>query len=102
MSTQPTEGRIPELTLGWRLKMSLRGMSREQMADALGVDKATITRWMGDRGARPRRAYLSQWALITGVDREWLSTGHVSGNTKPPHSAQSVRVPSAVNLPKVA
>ena len=45
------------------------------MADSLGVSRATVSRWMHDRGAAPKRAYLMQWALITGVPVEWLTTG---------------------------
>lgn len=74
MSTQRDE-RIPPLTLGWRLKMSLGEMPVHEMADQLGVSRATLSRWMGDKGAPPRRAYLAAWSLATGVPVEWLETG---------------------------
>lgn len=74
MSTQRDE-RIPPLTLGWRLKMALGDMKRDDMADALGVNPATVSRWTADKGAPPKRAYLAQWALITGVDLKWLESG---------------------------
>ena len=67
--------RIPEITLGWRLQMALGDRKVQDMADILGVNRATIGRWMHDRGAAPKRGYLLQWALITGVDAEWLLTG---------------------------
>lgn len=60
MSTQTISGRVPELTLGWRLKMALGDMRRDDIAESLGVNPATVTRWMGDRGAKPRRAYILQ------------------------------------------
>ena len=74
MTAQQHE-RVPELTLGWRLKMALGDMKRDDMAEALGVNPATVSRWMADRGAQPKRAYLIQWALITGTSQEWLLHG---------------------------
>jgi len=55
--------------------MSLGDMAAHEMADALGVSKATVSRWMADRGAPPRSVYIKQWALITGTDPGWLLTG---------------------------
>lgn len=75
MSTQRAE-RIPKLTLGWRLKMALGDdYSVQEMADYLGVSRATLSRWMADKGAPPKRAYIAQWSLRTGVDRDWLENG---------------------------
>lgn len=76
MSTA-THGMIPEVTLGWRLQMALGDRKVQDMADALGVNRATVGRWMHDKGAPPRRVYLLQWALLTGVDAGWLETGRV-------------------------
>ena len=73
MSTA-AHGNVPELTLGWRLQMALGDMKVQEMADTLGVNRATIGRWMHDKGT-PRRAYLLQWAVATGVDPTWLETG---------------------------
>ena len=75
MSTHAEHGRIPEITLGWRLKMALGETSVQEMSDTLGVHRGTIGRWMRDEGARPKRAYLAQWALATGVDYDWLESG---------------------------
>jgi transcriptional regulator with XRE-family HTH domain len=84
MTQQTAPGAIPELTLGWRLRMSLdhAGISVQTMAEQLGVTRATLSRWMSDKGKRPNRAYISQWALGTGVPFEWLNTGEVT-----PHDA---------------
>lgn len=71
MSQDVAPGRIPILTLGWRLQLSLGDMKVQAMADALGVTRTTVSRWMHDVGAPPRRAYVLQWALITGVDAGW-------------------------------
>ena len=82
MSTETSE-RIPTLTLGWRLKMSLGDMKAEDMADQLGVSRQTLSRWMGDKGAPPKRAYLMQWALATNTSVEWLTTGVVTTTPQP-------------------
>jgi transcriptional regulator with XRE-family HTH domain len=75
MSTQRAE-RIPKLTLGWRLKMALGDeYSVQEMADYLGVSRATLSRWMADKGAPPKRAYVAQWALKTDVPMRWLEEG---------------------------
>lgn len=74
MSTHPI-GNIPELTLGWRLQMALGEMKVQDMADTLGVNRATVGRWMHDKGAPPKRAYIMQWAMATGVPMSWLEHG---------------------------
>ena len=71
--------RIPALTLGWRLKMALNEIPAHEMAEHLEVSRQTLSRWMADRGAPPKRAYILQWALRTGVDPVWLETGTADG-----------------------
>ena len=75
--TTDIAGHIPQLTLGWRLKMSLADdkLAAGEMADYLGVSRQTLSRWMNDAGAPPKRAYLMQWAIRTGVPLTWLETG---------------------------
>jgi len=70
-----TNEHIPALTLGWRLKMALGDMTAHQMADALEVHRATVGRWLSDKGAPPRTVFVKQWALITRTDSRWLLTG---------------------------
>ena len=65
------------------MKMALGDMQRAEMAAQLGVDPGTLSRWMGDKGAPPKRVYLAQWALITGVPLEWLESGLDSTPTPP-------------------
>lgn len=91
MSTEPA-GRIPALTLGWRLKMSLGDMSREQIAAVMDVTPSTISRWMADKGAPPKRPMLREWALATGVDPKWLETG--AGSPGGPGSDDEPTTPS--------
>ena len=76
--TSSQVGAIPELTLGWRLKMALGSLRVEEMAEELGVNRATVSRWMSDKGAPPKTAYIKQWALRTGVPYVWLDEGKVS------------------------
>lgn len=71
-------GTVPEVTLGWRMKIALGDRSIQEMCDLLGVHRATIGRWIADKGAPPKIAYLRQWALATGVNYEWLC-GMVNG-----------------------
>lgn len=76
MSTAHEE-RVPPLTLGWRLKMALAAgdVSREEMARELGMDPGTLSRWMSDKGAPPKRAFVIQWAIRTNTSMAWLETG---------------------------
>lgn len=55
--------------------MALGDYGAAEMAQALGVDRSTVSRWMADRGAPPKAAYIKQWALITNTDPKWLETG---------------------------
>jgi transcriptional regulator with XRE-family HTH domain len=84
MTTNAHERAIPQLTLGWRLKMALSHgrVSRDAMAEHLGVSPSTISRWCNDGGGEPpKRAYIVQWALLTSVDPDWLESGkgHIDG-----------------------
>lgn len=91
MTTEQRYERIPELTLGWRLKMSLGDITRDEIAQVMDVAPTTISRWMADKGAPPKRPYLIQWALATGVPVEWLQTGDVPGGpTDPGETSQPV------------
>ncbi len=96
MTTQTHHGRIPQLTLGWRMKLSLGDVSAQEMGEYLGVSRQTLSRWMGDVGTPPKRAYLAQWALKTGVDAEWLMTG--ADPTSAPDPDGGLRATPAASL----
>jgi transcriptional regulator with XRE-family HTH domain len=68
---------IPEITLGWRLRMAMEraGLKAEEMADMMDVHRGTITRWTHDIGAAPRPIYLQKWAEICRVRYDWLAGG---------------------------
>jgi transcriptional regulator with XRE-family HTH domain len=105
MTSSARERVIPTLTLGWRLQMALRhgGVTRDAMADYLGVSPSTISRWNGDKGEAPKRAYLAMWAMYTGVDRDWLETGEGSpaGPTSPVPPNEGPKKPSTDALDKL-
>lgn len=85
MTTMTSSGRVPEFTLGWRMRLAIEsaGMSVQQMADTLGYSRSSISRWLNDQD-EPRAAIKAQWALLTGVDRDWLEQGHGSSAPPPP------------------
>jgi transcriptional regulator with XRE-family HTH domain len=75
MTELPQAGVVPEWTLGWRMQRALKHaeISVEAIAEELGVSRSSVSRWLNDRGAPPRAAYLKMWALRTGVPYEWLT-----------------------------
>jgi transcriptional regulator with XRE-family HTH domain len=48
------------------------------MAEQLGYEDSALSRWMADR-FEPRSGVITQWALLTGVDPEWLRSGTTPG-----------------------
>lgn len=67
---------VPRITRGWRMKMALAyaGVSVQQMADYLEVDRGTITRYTSDKAA-VKRSTLLAWSFRTGVSLQWIETG---------------------------
>lgn len=79
MSEQRNPGGVPELTLGWRMKMALgHDVTAQEMADELGMSRGQVSRYLNDKGT-PRRAVLVTWALRCGVPFEWLASGVEAG-----------------------
>lgn len=75
-TTDHTGGVIPELTLGWRLRMAreMTGMGLREFAVEIGVAPDTLTSAEKDR-RRVRSITINAYALASGVDRHWLETG---------------------------
>jgi transcriptional regulator with XRE-family HTH domain len=74
-------------TLGGRLEWALSclaGMSQAELARAVGVDAASITKWK--QGRTPGPALIGQAAIALGVDPWWLLTGEGDA-LRPPESA---------------
>lgn len=69
---------IPELTLGWRLRMAIEtaGLSSDELGEMLGVSGSAVRRWANGTRA-PKRGMLLQTALICQVPAEWLITGKI-------------------------
>lgn len=80
------DGAIPPLTLGRRLNIAMEfaEVSREQMANEIGVDPATVSRWTHDQFKRPpMRVALQAWARLCGVRESWLIDGQGDIPTPP-------------------
>ena len=62
-----------------RLLKSLRasGVGTSEMAEHLGVSRATITNWTSGRTS-PTKGMIRAWAQLTGVPFDWLLTGSES------------------------
>lgn len=75
MSDTAAHDDVPQVTLGWRLRIALEraDIKAEVMATELGVHRGTITRWTHEIGKPPRPVYLREWAAICGVPYAWLA-----------------------------
>ena len=76
--TNVTPEGVPELTLGIRLRMALGAREAQWMAKLLGVSPTIVSRWMSDQVV-PNLGMIRAWAVIAGVDYEWLRTGKDPG-----------------------
>lgn len=92
MTTDAADTQIPELTLGWRLRMAMErsGVDQREWASYLGVNRNTITRWTHDKGP-VARGYLIAISLRSGVPVEWIETGKGSSTTTDPDDGQRAR-----------
>lgn len=79
MTTQRFEaGSIPEIQLHHRLRIAreFAGLEQREFADRTGISRATIS--AAENGHRqPIRSTVMLWAMATGVNAEWLETGHI-------------------------
>ncbi|MEV8339250.1 helix-turn-helix transcriptional regulator [Leucobacter sp. NPDC077196] len=65
--------------------LDVAGMSNQEMADCLGVSRNTISNYTHGNSS-PRKLYMREWAMRTGVPLEWLETGSFP-NEESPHTA---------------
>jgi transcriptional regulator with XRE-family HTH domain len=68
--------RRPQFGLTHRMVLAreVADLDQTQIASALGVARQTVSNY--ERGVtRPRKLVLKEWALLTGVDLNWLVTG---------------------------
>lgn len=68
-----TDGIVPTFGIADRLRKAreVSGMDQIELADAMGVDRKTISNNELGR-VKPRRIVLRAWAVETGVSLEWL------------------------------
>jgi DNA-binding XRE family transcriptional regulator len=88
MSTQPDTTHIPQWTAGDRFRKAREdaGLTQQELADELSVDRNTVSAYESDQRKRPMRSVVKAWAMRCGVPAEWLTTGGGSstgGKTAP-------------------
>lgn len=68
--------RIPQFQQYHRLRLALEveDIGVQEMADYLGVERNSVSRWINGR-TQPSKQTLRLWAMRTGVPLEWLETG---------------------------
>lgn len=101
MSAEHLPPAIPPLTLGRRMALSLEfaEVGREAMAQRLGVDPGTVSRWTHDNFKRPpMRPVLEAFADMCGVDRAWMIDG--DGDIPTPPAFPRLVTVSDVSAPK--
>lgn len=79
-NTQATLREQLQFGLGDRLAKALHvaGLTSQDMAEALEVSRNTVSNYINGN-TKPRKLYLREWALKTGVPLEWLETGAFPG-----------------------
>lgn len=73
MSAQATGHNLPQWTLGERLQKARThaGLSRDDMAERLGISRNTVINYETDK-THPTERRKRLWAMVTGVPVEWL------------------------------
>ncbi len=51
------------------------GLSQNQLAHAVGVQRSAVSHWEAPNGKNPSMAHLRAVALVSGLQFEWLATG---------------------------
>ena len=81
--------RIPQFQQYHRLRLALEveDIGVQEMADYLGVERNSVSRWINGR-TQPSKQTLRLWAMRTGVPLEWLETGlpRLDSNQEPTDS----------------
>lgn len=70
-------GRIPEVTVGWRIRIAREsaGLDQLQLSELTGIARNTISNYELGLTTRPKSLYLRAIAQATGVNEGWLATG---------------------------
>ncbi|MEJ4103005.1 helix-turn-helix transcriptional regulator [Corynebacterium mastitidis] len=74
-------GVVPRFDFSDRVRKAREyaGLTQQDLADAAGIGRATITRIEQGKTV-PRRPTIVSLALATGVDQIWLETGETPAN----------------------
>ena len=85
-STHRDSNRVPVFSLGERIRKAREdaGMSQQQFADELGVDRKTVGNWEADRN-QPRYRDLMLISSVADVSLEWLA-GDLFRPSSPVHA----------------
>ncbi|QHO92220.1 XRE family transcriptional regulator [Actinomyces sp. 432] len=77
MTINAAVGFIPTFTIHDRLRKAREAACLEQaeLAEQIGVSRASISAYESGRVAKPRRIVVNAWSLATGVPVQWLITG---------------------------
>ena len=91
MTTALVVGRVPEWTIGDRLRKAREsaGLDQPELAGIIGVSRKTISNAeVGRHGVR--RIVVNAWSLATGVPVSWLLTGECAIRDSNPEPADVV------------
>lgn len=72
------------------------GMSQNQLAQAVGVQRSAVSHWEAPNGKNPSMSHLRALALVSGLQFEWLATGR--GDTSLSRDAQLDSIATAEAL----
>ena len=99
MTTDLSGPFVPEITLGWRLRIAREtsGLGLREFADRIGVSPDTVTSAEKDR-RKVRPITINAYALATGVDKQWIETG-ISSDRDDPDGGSSVDISNSPDSP---
>lgn len=64
------------------------GFSQQEMSERIGVTRGAVANWESHGDIVPTVAHMLKLARLTGVNFEWLATGHGSMNHEGASTAQ--------------
>lgn len=87
MTTQTSAEHIPVWTLGDRFRKAREdeGLTQQELADALGIDRNTVSAYETNQRVRPSKLYVRAWAQECHVPEEWLRTGRAPAGPDGPN-----------------
>ena len=81
MTLMPGMRKVPPITLPTRLRLARewRNLDQQQIADELGISRATISNYETGK-TEPGKMALNAWAVVADVDVDWLKSGAEAPN----------------------